>query len=82
MPETFIFSEGHDEYGSDYLSAHPTEQSLVIAMKEYQSRMPDEELISVTELLDAARKLNGERPTDINLKGWGGASIFILKEPN
>jgi hypothetical protein len=79
MPEIFIFSDSHDECGSEFLSAHTTEQSLVIAIKEYQSRMPDEKLNSVPEILAEARKQNGKEPTSVHPFGWGGASIFILK---
>jgi hypothetical protein len=80
MTETFLFSDSHEEYGSEFLSVHPTERSLVIVIKEYQSRITDKDLVSVPEILAEARGQNGRYPTNVHPFGWGGASVFILTE--
>jgi hypothetical protein len=76
--EIFIFSDRHDEHGSEFLSAHTTESSLIAVIEAAQSDIPEKDRVPVSELLGAAREANGESLTYIDHRGWGGASIFIL----
>ena len=78
--EIFIFSDRHDEHGSEFLSAHPTESSLIAVIEAAQSDIPEKDRVPVSELLGAAREANGKAPLYLHNRAWGGASIFILSE--
>jgi hypothetical protein len=76
--EIFIFSEEHDEGGSEKLSAYGTEAELIAAVQKFEgsyAKGPSE----LAEAFADARKENGRYGVSpSNDGGWGGSYIFII----
>ena len=77
--EIFIFSEEHDEGGSEKISAYGTEAELIAAVQKHEGvRLKGP--VELAKAFADARYQNGRfgvNPT--NDWGWGGSDIFILR---